>query len=880
MNEHPIIPLPSPTSVSRASLFGGGSRLHTPSPDKQKNRLVPRFDELDKAFRQRAAELRNDPSGAEPEMVLVLETAVDLDKFWTAIRKIEGLEWITEQEQHEIPPDEDFYDEKHPDKGLVGRCYLIMSNFAGIKQLLSLWSEFRKDPANPEIPYNFRKWKRVFKHLKDIRPWGPQDRLMDTGLEDEWKTRVKEGLDRVKIEVELWHRGEKAYRGEAERFVTELIVSAGGKVICASTIEEILYHALLAELPIQTVDDIVHLRETRLVRCDRIMFFRPQGQAAITLPDADDEPLQEPLPDRDEPSSRGDPVVALLDGLPLENHSLLVGRLLVDDPDDWASDYQAEARRHGTAMASLILHDELDLETPPLRRPLYVRPIMRPDPLAFKRPAPESMPRDELHVDLVYRAVRRLFEDDGNEPPAAPHVKIVNLSVCDENRPFHQLLSPWARLLDYLSYKYKVLFVVSIGNHADNLPLAGEDGMSVADLLADADALTRSTIRHLLDDALARRLLSPSEAVNVLTVGATHSDFSNAGTVGRLVNPVNRSSFPSPINKQGPGFNRAVKPDVVFRGGRQLYQEPLPASSGRNGLEITRGARAPGQEVASPGPQGKLGVTSYTRGTSNATALVTRYAAEIYELLEELKDEPGGLQLDDQWASVIIKTMLVHGASWGEVQDSVLQILRTQAPTDREGEKAALARLLGYGSINIERLYRCTDHRAILLGFQYLRKDDAHLYSLPIPSGLNGVRGLRRVVATLGWCTPTNSRNSAYRRAKLWFLPYRNLGKEDGKTKKEGEIETLLNVRRAEADWQATRRGTVQHEIFEGTDACSFSDNSQFQIQVNCAAEAGDKLEGLSIPYCLAITVEVAAELNISIYQEIRNRILVPVRLT
>ena len=168
----------------------------------------------------------------------------------------------------------------------------------------------------------------------------------------------------------------------------------------------------------------------------------------------------------------------------------------------------------------------------------------------------------------------------------------------------------------------------------------------------------------------------------------------------------------------------------------------------------------------------------------------------------------------------------------------------------------------------------------MLLGFQYLQKDQAHVYSLPIPSGLNGMRGLRRVVVTLGWCTPTNHRNSAYRRAKIWFVPYQGMGKDVGKTVKEGEVATLLNLRRTDANWQATRRGTIQHEIFEGTRASSFTDDSQFQIQVNCAAEAGDKLEDVAIPYCLAVTVEVAAELNISIYEEIRNRILVPVQPT
>jgi hypothetical protein len=260
--------------------------------------------------------------------------------------------------------------------------------------------------------------------------------------------------------------------------------------------------------------------------------------------------------------------------------------------------------------------------------------------------------------------------------------------------------------------------------------------------------------------------------------------------------------------------------------------------------------------------------------------LVTRNAAQIYELLSELADQPGAEQLEDQWASVVIKTILVHSAGWGEAQESIRQLIAAGNSFNGISEKAALARLLGYGSINTEKLFRSTEHRAMLLGFRHLQKDEAHVYSLPIPSGLNGVRGWRRVVVTLGWCTPINPRNSAYRRAKLLFEPYSIPAKEGKRIVKDGELETLLNMRRVEADWQAVRRGTVQHEVFEGIDASSFPDNSHFEIQVNCAAEGGDKLENLAIPYCLAITVEVAAELNVSIYQEIRNRILVPVQPT
>ena len=274
MTEYPLILLPKPSRVNRLSpsIFDGQT-LHTPSAGRQKGRLFPKFQELAKAFEQRAVELRDDPSGAEPEMVLVMETAVDFDEFQKAVRKIEGLEWITEQEETEIQPDEDFYDKKDPDKKLGGRCYLIMSNLKGQEQLLSLWSKFVQNPDNPPIEYQFRKWKKVFKLLKEIRPWGPKDRLTETGLEEEWQTRAKEGTDRIKIEVELWYRGDSARRHQAEKFVTGMIAGAGGKVICSTTIEEIFNHALLAELPIQIVEEVVHLQETRLVRCDDIMFL-------------------------------------------------------------------------------------------------------------------------------------------------------------------------------------------------------------------------------------------------------------------------------------------------------------------------------------------------------------------------------------------------------------------------------------------------------------------------------------------------------------------------------------------------------------------------------------------------------------------------------
>jgi hypothetical protein len=78
------------------------------------------------------------------------------------------------------------------------------------------------------------------------------------------------------------------------------------------------------------------------------------------------------------PDSALPPVVALFDSVPLAGHELLKGRLIVDDPDDFETNAPAAQRVHGTSMASLILHGEIEATEDPLPRRIYCRPIMSP----------------------------------------------------------------------------------------------------------------------------------------------------------------------------------------------------------------------------------------------------------------------------------------------------------------------------------------------------------------------------------------------------------------------------------------------------------------------------------------------------------------------
>ena len=150
------------------------------------------------------------------------------------------------------------------------------------------------------------------------------------------------------------------------------------------------------------------------------------------------------------PESQDDPIVALLDGLPIENHRLLKDRLVVDDPDNWVTDYLVGERIHGTAMASLILHGELDANEQSLPSKIYVRPIMRPGPIDFKTNRRiECIPDNILPTDILYRAVHLMFEGEGGSVPAsAPSVRVINLSIGDPAHPLDHFPSPWARLVD------------------------------------------------------------------------------------------------------------------------------------------------------------------------------------------------------------------------------------------------------------------------------------------------------------------------------------------------------------------------------------------------------------------------------------------------
>lgn len=820
-------------------------RVQLPTADRQQERLGPKFATLQSAFDARRIQLQATAPQDDPELVVAFETIGSISSFVGAVKRIPGLEWLLEADEIDIEADNDFFDTQRDETSLTGSLFLLGTNRQALTEIVSLWQRYLADPST-KFERGFGAWMEVFKHLRDVRFWGAKDRL-GQDIIDYWNDHLAAGEDAIRFELEAWCFASQEKNERTAEELRQLIGSLGGRILCSALIAEIAYHGFLVELPAAGVRQLLSDSPPELALSDRVMFFRPRDQAiAPAAEDAGRHPAGTP-PSR---SVSGHPVVALLDGLPMQNHPMLAGRLTIDDPDGWETTYPADERIHGTAMASLIAMGELDGPKIPLGRPIYVRPIMRPDPTSFQAPRTETTPSDTLLIDLVHRAVRRIFEGEGNAPASAPSVRVINLSVGELQRPFDAALSPWARLLDWLSYRYRVLFVVSAGNTSSDLTLdTPRESLSSLPI----EERQRLAMQAIFADSMHRRLLAPAEAINVITVGAVHADASTPRT-----NPTRYDLFPhasvAPYSAIGHGFRRGIKPDVVLPGGRVLHKENYTGSPDVTKVSLVSTTAPPGHRVAAP-PSAD-GSEVFARGTSNATALASRGAAQAFDVIEALRTGHPQL-MPDRFDAVLLKALLAHGADWGDLKQQILNV--RPDITDTRKQQDFVARFVGYGLADIDRALSCTEQRATLIGVGELKNDQALEFRAPLPPCISAQTIKRRLTITLAWLTPVNVRNSKYRSAKLWIDP----PKEE------------YGVSRANYEWRHVRRGTLQHEILEGQDALAFVDGTEVVFKVNCSKDAGTLSE--SVPFALCVSLEVADGVPLPIYQEIRDRVSIRV---
>ena len=333
-SDYPILVFPAPVLADRARRSGGGGPPKRPGARRQGERLAPQFRRLEEALANRRLALQGSSLGIEPEQVLVLETFGPVANFIRAVERVEGLEWLAEYEVEDLPPGSGFEDVADPEKSLSGQLFLVMSDARALAELRNLFNAWRRDPE-ARFSRGLAPLKHAFEYLREIRPWGVEDRLAETGVLEDWNERAAFGQETVSFEAELWYRGNVLRRRKSAERLRELVEGLGGSIVSECEIDEIAYHAVLGRIDIAGVARLLGQPETRqeikLFCCDDIMFLRPVGQCAVPIAETTEE-TEVAAPPEPSPGTAGSPVVALLDGMPLTGHALLDGRLVVDDP--------------------------------------------------------------------------------------------------------------------------------------------------------------------------------------------------------------------------------------------------------------------------------------------------------------------------------------------------------------------------------------------------------------------------------------------------------------------------------------------------------------------------------------------------------------------
>ncbi len=547
MAKHPLLIFPKSVPVDREKLRPAYIPRAAIGRRWQDSHVGQPLLKLEAAIARRTLELSTTASGATAEEVLVLETIGNVIDFVNAVRRIEGLEWlvsfdVAEADEENLPsldaPDDDFTEGGN-------RLFALATDAQALHQLLSLWQRYQ---TGQSFERGFGVWKQVFAQLREVRRWSVKDRLYETGMVEFWRDALDMGDPTITFAVELWFRANPSVRRARFESLQAEAVSLGGRLDHSYEHEPTAFHAAVATFPPSVVRQFLEQPDTSafLERAE-VMYCRPHGQTAIPLQDGDAFGIAT-IPTTPPP---GEPMVALLDGLPVENHSAYAGWLRVDDPDGWAATYEVRDRQHGTGMASLIVRGDLSLNEAPINSPLYVRPILKPDPSDFRRPRREAMPFGRFPQDLLEIAVRRFKIGDPDNPATAPSIQVVNLSVGDPSRLFDGSMSPWGRMVDYLAWRYNLLFIVSAGNHASfriEKSLAQWDSLTPIEREQEALLACWRDIRH-------RRLLSPAEAINAVTVAALHIDNSGppppSGALGTI--PIQNPNIACTTSAFGPG---------------------------------------------------------------------------------------------------------------------------------------------------------------------------------------------------------------------------------------------------------------------------------------------------------------------------------------
>lgn len=828
---------PRPQVEPRAKRQGFPPRPEKFSAQQQRQKFGPKFDRLRDVLARdpQGLSLRADPDAMAPERLLVFELRGSFDAFATAVSRVDGLEFVDEET---LAGDE-------TDKEPV--AYLLVPDIAALRQIESLWRRWNTDER---LDRGFTAWRDVFAQLRELRPWGPQDRIDERDAATfAQEIEGHEERELLRLEIELVFRESDHIAQQAEALITAEVQRIGGTMVSRARIKEIGYHACLVDLPVSEVRAILDRRGVATV--ESVMHIRPQS-IATKLEAEDAEPLGE-VPQID---ALGQPILALLDGVPVANHPLLARHVSIDDHFDLEALTAVADRKHGTAMASLIVHGDRNRGELPLPRKIHVLPVMMAEP-----GQDEIFRSDRLIVDVIYQAVRSMRA--GSEA-RAPEVLIVNLSLGNPRQQFHRSLSAWAKLLDRLAYEYGILFVVSAGNVLDAFDVPG-----FATRIAFEDSAPGPRARAVLGAVgglmAQRKLFSPAETVNGVTVGACSQDnvpATDRATARNSVEAYSDIKMANPSSALGPGYDAGIKPDILMPGSREhLFMQGNMGGVLR--VRPSAPSRAAGLKVAAPPRSLDEQFEFYTNGTSAAAALASRTCHRIHDALQAAYGDTF-LSLTHRQRAVLIKALLAHTAQWPKATASMIRdVIGPADGKQHVRQKDNIRRFLGYGIVDAEAAIACADDRATFWATGEIVENQVMHIPIPIPLAMANKARPHALIATTAWFTPTKPGNRRYRAVRLKLLKPKALGSL-------GLEESFSD----QPDQNQVNRGTLCHQRWYGEKVAAVAEGLEIALHLQREPDQAGLVIDDPIPFAVAVTLTMPGV--IEIYEQVRQRLGIP----
>ena len=513
--------------------------------------------------------------------------------------------------------------------------------------------------------------------------------------------------------------------------------------------------------------------------------------------------------------------IGIIDSGLSSEHPFLVGSVVgsFGEPAKLGDD---DAKGHGTPVAGVAAYGDL-------RQKLAMEPLQARFHVAVAKVVnAEGRFDDEALVPTQMEgSIRRLHDEFG--------CRVINISLGDIKRPTGPKPSAWASVLDDLARELNIVIVVSTGN------------TSGAELGALGDGIVSAFPGFILRDS--NRILEPASAINVLTVGSlAHSNGladADADNVG--VQPIAEALQPSPFTRIGPGTNNVIKPDLVDFGGTLIFDGPTQ--------RLQDGSNRANAGILSTNSDYLRQLFTSRSGTSFAAPLVAYKAALLLEAFPDA-------------TSNLIRALLALSA---EHPASALQCLP-------QNDADAVFNVLGYGLADVEKALASEDNRVILFREDTLAPDKFAVYEVPIPEIFQTGKGSRQIRVALSFDPPVRHTRVDYAGNKMGFHLLRGTNAQEvfdafrKWEKEEGDAAKIAEGLKCDVKPGAQRRerGTLQCGTFVAHRNIAKYGDSYF-LAVRC--ESGWSAEEQRF----AVAVELRAQADIPLYQQIRERVRVRV---